>query len=242
MLSRGSTFRRLLPLGLGVLCAVAGCQAPAQPTGRTSMVLRVADYDRFWGESLSMLRRYDFAPEFVDRAQGLAVSQPATSGQFFEFWRVDSRGAYNIAESSMHTMRRIVTLQVEPLDGLIPPPADEPVELAAGESPATQPTSPQLAQTGPPPRYRVVVRADKSRYSAPERQVTTASGALGIFSERLPTAEGLMPHGYVVQWVPLGRDGLLESFLLDEIARVNPAAERVDDPAAWAAPPIAQAR
>lgn len=203
------------------------------------MVLRVADYDQFWDESLSMLRRYDFAPEFVDRAQGLAVSQPATSGQFFEFWRVDSRGPYQIAESSLHTMRRIVTLQVEPLDGPIPPPADEPLELAADKSPATQ-SAPPPAQLAPPPRYRVVVRVDKSRYSAPERQVTTASGALGIFSERLPTTEGLMPRGYVVRWTPLGRDGLLETFLLDEIAKVNPAAERVDDPAAPAAPqPVA---
>ncbi len=201
------------------------------------MVLRVPDYDRFWDESLSMLRRYDFAPEFVDRAQGLAVTQPATSGQWFEFWRVDSRGLYNVAESSMHTMRRFVTLQIEPLDGVIPPPADEAPALAAAESPAPQPPP-----GGPPPRYRVVVRVDKARYSAPERQVTTASGALGIYSERLPTTEGLRPRGYTVHWTPLGRDPLLESFLLEEISAVNPGAQRVEDPMPPTSQPVADAR
>lgn len=65
----------------------------------------------------------------------------------------------------------------------------------------------------------VSVQVDVYRYAAPERQVTTASGALQMFGERLPTAEGRMePPAEVSYWVPLGRDGRLEDELLRRIA------------------------
>jgi len=65
----------------------------------------------------------------------------------------------------------------------------------------------------------VSVQVDVYRYAAPERQVTTASGALQIFGERLPTAEGRMePLTEASYWVPLGRDGRLEDELLRRIA------------------------
>lgn len=65
----------------------------------------------------------------------------------------------------------------------------------------------------------VSAQVDVYRYSAPERQVTSASGALQIFGEKLPTAEGRMePLAEVSYWVPLGRDGRLEDELLRRIA------------------------
>ena len=65
----------------------------------------------------------------------------------------------------------------------------------------------------------VSVQVDVYRYAAPERQVTTASGALQIFGEKLPTAEGRMePLAEASYWVPLGRDGRLEDELLRRIA------------------------
>jgi hypothetical protein len=67
--------------------------------------------------------------------------------------------------------------------------------------------------------YRVSVAVNKSRYAAPDRQVTTASGALAIYNERLPTNEGLRnARSRLSHWVPLGRDALLEADLLDRIA------------------------
>ena len=65
----------------------------------------------------------------------------------------------------------------------------------------------------------VSVQVDVYRYAAPERQVTSASGALQIFGERLPTAEGRMESlAEASYWVPLGRDGRLENELLRRIA------------------------
>ncbi len=176
---------------LGVAVLLVGCQAPGQPTGPTETVLRIPDYEAFFDASLSVLRFYDFPPDRVDRTRGLVVSRPTTSGQWFEWWRVDSPGAYQLAESSLHTLRRIVTVNVEPAAG-------------STESEGT---------------YNVRVQVDKSRYSTPERQITTTSGALAIYSEQVPTVEGLRgPASRGAQWVPLGRDPLLESFLLAKLS------------------------
>jgi len=195
----------LIAFGLAWL-AVFGCQAPSQPNGPTEITLHVPDYEAFVDASLSTLRLYDFRPDRVDRAGGLIVTAPTTSGQWFEWWRVDSLGAYQTCEASLHTTRRIVTVNIVPAEP--PPPAP------AAENPTT-------ASAGG--TYRVAVQVDKQRYSAPERQITTASGALAIYSERTPTVEGLRgPRSRRVDWVPLGRDGLLESFLLAKISAARP--------------------
>ena len=71
----------------------------------------------------------------------------------------------------------------------------------------------------PADQYRLAVQVDKSRYSATERQITTASGALAIYSEHIPTTEGLRKaESGGAHWVPLGRDALLESYLLAKLA------------------------
>ena len=65
---------------------------------------------------------------------------------------------------------------------------------------------------------RVSVRVDVYRYSLPERQVTTASGALRIFSAKTPT---LADGGGEGRWVLLGHDSHLEAELLGRIATLS---------------------
>jgi hypothetical protein len=76
----------------------------------------------------------------------------------------------------------------------------------------------QITQDPQQPGCHVSVQVDVYRYSAPERQVTTASGALQMFGEKLPTAQGQVgPQEAMAHWVPLGRDGRLEAELLQRI-------------------------
>lgn len=71
-----------------------------------------------------------------------------------------------------------------------------------------------------PDEYEVSVEVQKSRYGAAERQVTSASGALAIYSQQLPTVEGRRGReAGGAYWAPLGRDAALEEFLLDELSR-----------------------
>jgi hypothetical protein len=206
-------------LGTALLvCAaflLSGCHAPAQPAGPSEIVLHVPDYDEFFDASMSLLRLYDFPPDRVDRTRGLIVSHPTTSGQFFEWWRVDARGPYQVAEASLHTMRRIVTVNIEPASGQAA--TGVPVVVETGKMPIP-PDSGDL--------YRLRVQVDKSRYTAPERQVTTTSGILVMYSGRIPTVEGERgPASRFAQWVPLGRDPLLEQFLVERLSKA--AAEAV---------------
>jgi len=205
-----------------MVVALAGCRAPLPPEGPTELRVYVPDYEAFFDAALSVLRRYDFSPDYADRTRGVIVSEPVTSGQWFEPWRVDSPGGYQLLESSLHTIRRTVTVRLQPLE-------DSPAE--------TQPTVADVLSEDwdrEPPvwgvkRYRVSVQVDKSRYSAPERQITTASGALAIYSTRIPTTEGIRgPASREIDWVPLGRDPLLEAFLLEKLANALPNVSVVD--------------
>ncbi len=88
-----------------------------------------------------------------------------------------------------------------------------------------------------PGRYRVSVRVDVFRYSAPERQVTTPSGALLMYSEKFPTESGemIVPQE-VLHWVRLGRDPHMEGALLRRILNHYPGThELIGEPAedAW---------
>ncbi len=172
---------------------LTGCHAPPTASGPTELVVHVSDREVLMERVATLLRERDFAPQRFDTHEGLIVSKPSTSQQWFEFWRHDAIGAYQLFEASIHTIRRIVTVHFR-----------------------TLPDDPQACQ--------VQIEVAKQRYSAPERQVTTSSGALGIYSERLPTTRGRLERKADVEhWVSLGRDVLLERYLADLIAR---AAER----------------
>ncbi len=251
-------------VGIGV--ALVGCRAPQATEAPPALTVAIQDYDRYVDRVLSTLRRSDLPPERVDRGRGLVVTRPTTSAQWFEFWRIDAPGTYQMLEASLHTIRRRVTVRIEPLDeaarvAMTPAAAegnaprdgeaaerDRDAAAPDGVTSAT-PTSetqtaalPAASALAPVPlggRFRVSVLVEKERYSAPERQVTTASGALAIYNERLPTTEGLRgARSRGAHWVPLGRDPLLEARLLAAV--VNAPGVTVADDEAAEAPPAEQ--
>lgn len=178
---------------------LTGCEAPAPTSEIPQRRVWISDRDAFINDTLTLLREHDFPPRRVDRVGGVTVAGPTTSGQWFEFWRADSRGSYQSLESSLHTIRRTVTVRLA---------ADPTVAAAPGAS-----TSPSSA--GP---HTVSVQVEKERYSATERQVTTPLSALAIYSDKLPTEQGVRAsRSEGEHWVPLGRDPLLEDYLLEKI-------------------------
>ncbi len=174
--------------------ALAGCQAPgARDANEQTRLLRIADYDRYVDNAMTLLREIDAPPAYANRATGEIVSHPTTSGQWFEFWRQDARGGYQVLESSLHTVRRTIHINITP--------ADDGETTGAGEV------------------YSVAVEVDKERLNAPERQITTTSGALSLYSPRVPTVEGTR-GSRGLQWVALGRDPVLEAYLLKRLSRL----------------------
>ncbi len=215
--------RTLAGLILAALILPIGCQAPSAPPGPTQTVLLIPDRDAFLDASLTLLRRYDLTPEHVDRDRGLIVTQRITGAQWFEPWRIDSRGPYQLLESSLHTIGRTVTITVEPEVAQSQPSSSSETGEAPSLDTAPAAVPEQSPSVAPDQRYRVAVLVDKARFTAEERQITAASGALAIYSERTPTGEGLRGRGAGhVRWVPLGRDALLEEYLLDKLTQVLP--------------------
>lgn len=215
------------------LCTLlAGCQAPWAPSGPTDIVLRIPDRDAFLDNSLTVLRSCDLEPERVDRERGLIVTYRTTRKQWFEFWRGDAPGLYQLLESSLSTVAGTVTITVEPVTAAASQPlANAPTGAALDAASVEQPvTGPAPASTSAPAdQYRVTVRVDKSRYSGSERQITTPSGAMGMFSEKVPTVSGQRgAQSAAAHWIPLGRDPLSEARLLAKVIDATPEAETVD--------------
>ncbi len=181
------------------------------------MRLHVADRERFIDDTLTMLRELDYEPGWVDRQRGVIQTKPSTGAQWFEIWRRDVIGPDQLLESSVSTIRRSVR-----------------IDLGEGGP------EPDAAATA-----AVEVEVRKERFSAPERQVTTASSALAIYGERLPTEEGLLnARTRGEHWIDLGRDALLERDLLRRMADlpgVSQAPETAPQVVAPSVPPAEQA-
>jgi hypothetical protein len=57
-----------------------------------------------------------FTIEKADVETGLIRTRPLPAAQFFEFWRSDNVGIKNTLAANLHTIRRVVTLDISQLD------------------------------------------------------------------------------------------------------------------------------
>lgn len=108
---------------------IQGCQEPlstplkepliTQPESQTSdsSALEVhADMEIIWENCKSELKRRGFDLDLLDLRSGIIQTFPRVSKQWFEFWSNDVVTSPALDESSLHTIRRTVTMQVLPGD------------------------------------------------------------------------------------------------------------------------------
>ena len=102
-----------LALLLICLCAVlpAGCTEQRQPRWE-AIAIEKASFDQVWEVCLTSLKDRGLKVDRQDRRFGLIVSEPTIGEQFFEFWRKDAVSSDDLLLSSLHTIRRIVSIQV----------------------------------------------------------------------------------------------------------------------------------
>ncbi len=74
------------------------------------------NFDELWRAARNAVQADSFRVDRVDYRGGLITSFPAISKQFFEPWRQDAQGPYDVAESSLATIRRTVRLEFSRLD------------------------------------------------------------------------------------------------------------------------------
>ena len=113
-LSRIGTFC----LAAAVWTAAGGCvryTTPIAPAGPAKVSLADRNYDAVWQAAIKVLRgRYHFRINRRDRRAGVITTYPMVGKQFFEFWRRDAAGGKDIAESSLHTVYRLVLVNIRP--------------------------------------------------------------------------------------------------------------------------------
>ncbi len=64
-----------------------------------------------------VLGEIHFTIEKSDPKSGYIRTRPLTGAQFFEFWRSDNVGGFNWSEANLHSIRRIVELEISQQDG-----------------------------------------------------------------------------------------------------------------------------
>jgi len=169
---------------------VAGCQAPAQPTGptRTTMTADSPEQlDRVWTAAEDTLLAHYFEIDRKDRQAGILTTVPTTSANWFELWQPQPEPAYYWAESNTHTIQRQVTIRITP---------------AGGDA------------------YEIDVQVDRYRYSLEERQVDNAAAVMRLYSSEAPTLTGRQKTTRESsRWIRLGRDELMERTIGEEILR-----------------------
>lgn len=113
-MNRIKTFSFAACMIVGIL---GGCAKQQQV--RTVEQICVSDLDKAKAMRMAedVLEEMHFDIEKSDIEQGLIRSKPLAGAQFFEFWRKDSIGAFNWAESNLHSIRRIVEIDVRQEDG-----------------------------------------------------------------------------------------------------------------------------
>ncbi len=128
------------------------------------------------------------------RWRGYIRTRPLAGAQFFEFWRSDNVGADNWLESNLHSIRRVVELNMSEQD------------------------------EGPPQSgNRLCINCDVQKYrlSMPEHQVSSSARAYEMFSESNSALQNLRlnPEQKAgMAWIDLGKDRQLAAEILRRIS------------------------
>jgi len=96
------------------LMGMAGCAGQTyqtDPKQSQTMTFPGTDMLKTMDAAEKILGRMHFTIRHMDPSTGTVATNPLSGAQFFEFWRKDAVNSSSLAESSLHTMRRSVTLE-----------------------------------------------------------------------------------------------------------------------------------
>lgn len=104
-----------------ILLPLAGCEVNyTQPIVLPEpMTPQEQNFETVWQGSIQMLSDYGFASDPLrggtqDRREGVIRTTPMVGRHWFEFWRKDYAGGFDLAENTLQTIYRQVTIHVKP--------------------------------------------------------------------------------------------------------------------------------
>lgn len=93
---------------------IAGCAGQTyypDPNQSQAMTFPSTDMSETMDVAQEILGQMHFTLSQMDTSRGILTTNPLPGAQFFEFWRKDAVNSKSLAESSLHTLRRSVTLE-----------------------------------------------------------------------------------------------------------------------------------
>ncbi|MCP4710378.1 MAG: hypothetical protein GY869_17280 [Planctomycetes bacterium] len=91
-----------------------GCMSPAVSPVEGPVIVS-GDVDEIWQACQDQVKGRGFRLDLVDRREGIIISYPQVSSQWFEFWCQDVVTSEDLVESSLHTVRRIIQIEMDDL-------------------------------------------------------------------------------------------------------------------------------
>lgn len=90
-----------------------GCQENSEIAIQKPVCL-AATNDQAINAAKKVLRDMHFVIEKSDADAGYIRTRPLSGAEFFEFWRTDAADSRKLAESSLHSIQRIVEINISP--------------------------------------------------------------------------------------------------------------------------------
>ena len=183
--------KKFLSLTLVVLSGLVLIGCAEQRGSQGEAVTRYnASFEKVWEACLASLEEHSFQIDRHDRRFGLIVSKPVAGKQFFEFWRKDTASGYDVLNSSLHTIRRVVTIRIAKQG-----PTQFQVDIKA--------------------HAQRISTSSSQLNSTVEAFELMGSQGVHVSPRR---SDYLSPRAEPV-WVDIGREGYLEQAIIKDIAR-----------------------
>ncbi len=98
-----------------IITLFSGCAAQ-RPAALKNSVEISGDFDRIWTVCQAQIKNRGFELDRLDFRNGVIETYPLISKQWFEFWHNDVIDGNSLAQSSLHTINRLVKLKIDKLD------------------------------------------------------------------------------------------------------------------------------
>jgi hypothetical protein len=188
-----------------VFCILPGCtQQNTHPEMATSKLSQSVNKTEMMEITEDILVRMHFEIEKYDTETGYIKTRPLEGAQFFEFWRNDNIGAQNWFLGNLHSVRRTVEINIDPVASFGPSPRLASSDAGAGEA----------------KRRGIDCTVHIQRLSMPEQEVSSSTRAYAMFSRSSPALQTLRINPEQqrdMAWIDLGRDKELENEIIKRI-------------------------
>lgn len=91
---------------------LAGCAKEGRFEAVGQICVGGTNRDEMMAVVEDVLYKMHFSIDKADAEQGYVRTNPLSGAQYFEFWRKDNVGAFSAAEANLHSIRRIVELDI----------------------------------------------------------------------------------------------------------------------------------